>query len=413
MFDNMTEDMLIEKWSNSDLKKLAVGGIEEFDKRAVTARILENISNYDFSRNPFRDLMNESQSSVAPNSTGTGLFSPISLAIARRVTPELFAWKCVGVQPMSGPVGLAYAMRFKYQGLAQEAGFDDMDLFSTFTGNLSGTSGVADTGTGVNTATAEGWQINGSITSTTPMPQLVYSMESVAITAKTRKLAANISLETLMDVKAMHNIDVKREMVAKLQYQIRGEVDRELLYNIKTQSTTIANGGETVTTWQTSASDGRWQQEKFNTVANVIIQKANDVGVSTRIDSANFAIVSPRVATALQACGARWNGNNVSVNNSNTFAEIGTLGNQVKVYIDRYARTDYATVGLKGQDGQNECGVVYSPYVLGLESEATTQEDFSPRMGVMSRYAITNSLLGAGRYYRSINFINLNGIMQA
>lgn len=413
----MNDEMLLEKWSKDELKKLSVAGIADYDQKRVTARILENISNYDFSRNPFAELMNESQSTTAPSSQATGQFSPISLAIARRVTPELFAWKCVGVQPMNGPVGLAYAMRFKYQGYGNEASFDDMDLWNTFSGNLSGTSAAAgsnDTGTGVSTATAEGWQMNGSITSTTPMPQLVYTMDSVAITAKTRKLAANISLETLMDVKAMHNIDVKREMVNKLQYQVRAEIDRELLYNIKTQATTTANGGEAATTWQTSASDGRWQQEKFNTVANVIIQKANDVGISTRVDSANFVVVSSRVATVLQACGARWNGNNVgNVNNSNTFTEIGTLGNQVKVYLDRYARSDYAVVGLKGQDGQNECGVIYSPYVMGLESAATTQEDFSPRMGVMSRYAITNSLLGAGRYYRQINFINLNTIMQA
>lgn len=412
MYDNFTEEMLVEKWSDPK-SKLSVHDIADPYQRWSTARLMENIDRYYKTKNPLEEMLNEATpTSLAPTSQATGQWSPISMAIGRRVLPALFAWQCVGVQPMSGPVGLAYAMRFKYNGLAQEAAFDDMDLFNTFTGNLSGTSAAAgsgDTGTGVSTATAEAWEINST---TNPNPQLTYAMESVAIQAKTRKLAANISLETMQDVKAMHGIDVKREMVQKLQYQIRAEKDRELLYNIKTQAVLVANGGQAVTTWQTSASDGRWQQEKFATVANVIIQKANDVGDATRIDSANFVVVSSRVATVLKSCQPFFVANSVSVNNSNAVAEIGTL-DKMKVYVDRYARTDYAVVGLKGQDGQNECGVVYSPYVMGLESEAINPGNFSPNVGVMDRYAITNSLMGAGRYYRQINFINLSSIMQA
>jgi hypothetical protein len=302
-------------------------------------------------------------------------------------------------------------MRIKYQGYAAEAGFDDLNYWNTFTGNLSGTSGTDNAGTGVSIATAEAWGVNNA---TTPMPQLTYSMESTAVTAKTRKIAANVSLEALMDVRAMQNIDIKRELVTKLDYQLRSDIDREILGAMKTVAVDTAVGGAAVVTWQTSASDGRWQQEKFNTVANVIVQLANNVAISTRVGAANFAIVSNRVASILQACNSNiFNGNNVSVNNTNVFSEIGTLNNNIKVYVDRYAISDYALVGLKGADGQNECGVVYSPYVIGMQSEAIDPQNFSPIFGLMSRYALTNSLLGAGRYYRQVNFMNLSTITQA
>lgn len=413
MFDNLSESELIAKWSD-EKSQLSVHNISDPYQQWATARLMENIGNYYKSRNPLAEMLTEATpTTVAPSSQGTGQWSPISMAIGRRVLPALFAWQCVGVQPMSGPVGLAYAMRMKYQGNGAEAGFDDLDLWNTFSGNLSGTSAAAgsnDTGTGVSTATAEAWELNST---TSPMPQLTYAMESVAITAKTRKLAANISLETLQDVKMMHGIDVKRELVNKLQYQVRAEIDRELLYNMKTQAVATSNGGEAVTTFQTSAADGRWSQEKYANIANVIIKKGNDIGDSTKINSANFVVVSSRVASVLQSAQPFFVGNTVNVDPSNALANIGTLNRDIKVYVDRYARADYALLGLKGQDGQNECGVVYSPYVIGLESEAVNPNNFSPVVGIMSRYGITNSLMGSGRYYRQINMVGVSNITQA
>lgn len=403
MYSMLSEEELIAKWSDPQLGKNSVVGLD-FEKQHATAQILENIVQYSKSqRNPF-GLLNEA-SSVAPSSTATGQFQPITLSIARRVLPELFAWKTVGVQPMAGPVGVAYAMRFRYKGTSHEAGFDNMPYWSSLTGNLSGTSGAADAGTGVSTATAEAWSLSDSGT----MPQIVFAMEQVAITAKSRKVAANVTLEALMDVKAMHNVDIKRQLVERLQYQLRAETDREIVGAIKAAAVDTANGGETATTWQVSASDGRWQQEKFSTVANMIMKKGNDLAQANRVGAGNFVVVSPNVATALQASNTNiFNGNTNTVNPSNIYADVGTINGQIKVYVDRYAVTDYAVVGFKGMDGQNECGVIYSPYVIGLEAEAVTQEDFSPRLGVMSRYGLTSSLLGSGRYYRQINFVNLN-----
>lgn len=404
MYDMLNEAELIAKWSDPALGKVSVADLDYTKKQGV-AQILENIVREQRNAHDPLGLLTEA-STTAPTSTTTGQFQPITLALARRVMPELFAWKTVGVQPMTMPVGVAYAMRFKYKNYPHEAGFDNMPLWSTFTGNLSGTSGTADSGTGVSLATAEAWGLDSS---TSPMPELTYSMERVAIEAKTRKIAASITLEALMDVKAMHNIDVKRQLVERLQYQLRAEIDREILAAIKAAAIDTSVGGEAATTWQTSASDGRWQQEKFSTVANMIIKKANDIAQSTRVGAGNFVVVSPGVATALQASNTNiFNGNKHDVNPSNTFAEIGLINSQIKVFVDRYATSDYATVGLKGADGQDECGIIYSPYVVGLEAEAVNQSDFSKRVGVLSRQAITASLLGSGRYYRQINFINLS-----
>lgn len=410
MYRGLSESELIAKWSDP-ASKLSVHDITDPYQAWATARLMENIQEFYSPENSFSGLLNEATpTSVAPTSQATGQWSPISMAVGRRVLPALFAWQCVGVQPMSGPVGLAYAMRLKYNGYAQEAGFDNMDVWSTFSGNLSGTSGVSDSGTGVTTAVAEAWNINDA---TTPTPQLTFTMDSVAIQAKSRKLAANISMEIIQDIKAMQGLDVKRELVNKLQYQVRAEKDCELLQAIKTQAVTVANGGEAVTTFQTSGADGRWSQEKYANIANVIIKKGNDIGDATKIGSANFVVVSSRIASVLQSAQPFFVGNTVGVNNSNALAQIGTLNRDVTVYVDRYANADYALVGLKGQDGQNECGVVYSPYVMGLESEATNPGNFSTNVGIMDRYAITSSLMGAGRYYRQINFVGVSNILQA
>ena len=407
MIQILEANEVIEKWGTPEMGKLSVANIEDPDIQYATARLLENTEKY-YKRDGIGLLM-EGPTSVAPVSQATGQFQPISLALARRVTPDLFAWKCVPVHPMNGPVGLAYAMRFYYQGTTKEANFDDMNYFSTFSGNLSGTSGASDTGTGVSLATAEAWALGDT---TNPTPQLVYAMSRVAIEANTRKIGANVSLEAMMDIKAMHNVDVKQNMVKKLKDQVVGEIDRELLQNMKTQAVATANGGEALSVWQTSATDGRWQGEKFATVGNAIIQKANDVGTSTRVNPANFCVVSQRVATALQAIPVIFTAHQARVGaiGTTSMANIGTL-NGMTVYVDRFAVNDYALVGLKGAD-QDEGGIIYSPYVMGLESEATDPNNFSSKVGVMNRYAITASLLGAGRYYRHILFANLNTMTQ-
>lgn len=353
------------------------------------------------------------------NDTTAGAFQPISLALVRRTFPELFANKVVGVQAMAGPVGLAYALRFLYKDSGNgnateiEAAFNEVDKFSGFTGSISGTSGTVDAGTGVSTADGEAMQIGGTLTDG-QMPELSLRIDQTAVTAKTRKLAASFSLEAAQDIKAMHGVDIEREMVNVLQYEIQAELDREMVKSIRGVAT--AGGSINVSGGVNPGVDGRWSQEKFSNVITSIIKQANDIAISTRRGPGNFVIVSTRLATALQAAGPVFSRNEANVNPTGTMTEIGTLNGNITVYHDTYhpvatgVAADTALVGYKGP-GISDAGIIYSPYIMGLMNRAIHPDDFSPRVGVMSRYAITNNLLGAERYYRELKIDNLDTLI--
>lgn len=403
---------LVAKWSNKEeVGGLSVENLSEEMKEQM-AVCLENV---------------DSQKAVAINedftnsTTGIGelgstaAYKPISLALFRRTLPYLFAQKTIGLQSMSTPVGLAYALRVIYahkDGVnGPEAAWDQVPVYSGFTGSTSGfsaTYSISGAGTGVDTSVAEAWKIG------TDYPQLKLILQSLAIAAKTRKLGASFSLESAQDIQAMHNIDIQREIVKVLQYEIIAEMDRELLSKLKVTACT-ASGGEAAgildlgATSGTSYVDGRWSQEKISALVTAIIHQSNKIAITTRRGRGNFVIVSPAIATVLGSARPSFQGNNVSVDQINTsVAEIGTLNNTIKVYLDQYATDDYFLVGYKGPDN-NDCGIILSPYVQNAMSTAVDPNDFSPRIGVMSRYALTDSLLGAGRYYRYTRCLNLSG----
>jgi hypothetical protein len=411
---------LVEKWSNKK-GKMSVKGIKDQYIKENMAVLLENQE----TKNLEKELIFETArgtnttTSTGANDTTKGAFQPITLALVRRTFPDLFANKVVGVQAMTGPVGLAYALRFLYDtdptapaGPKVEAAFNDVGVYSGFSGSQSGTSGTADTGTGVATATGEGMGIGDTIANGR-MPELKLELDQTAITAKTRKLASSFSLESAQDIKAMHGVEVEREMVNVLQYEIQAELDRELIYKMK-DTAVNGTGGAAIDTVTMSAVDGRWQQERFSSITTSIVKQANYIATATRRGAGNFVIVSTNVATALQAAGPQFSRNQAVVNATNSLTEIGTINGTIKVYLDSYANiqgaTDYALVGYKGP-GISDSGIIYSPYITGLMNRAVAQEDFSPRVGVMSRYAITDNLLGSGRYYRLINFQGLSDII--
>jgi hypothetical protein len=401
---------LVKKWDAAEGKMSLASIQDEFVKENL-AVLLENQSS-----TKVKDLVMESNnfSMSAPDSESTGQFKPIALALVRRTFPELFANKCVGVQAMNSPVGVAFALRMVYAGTNSgsagaynEAAFDKVDKFSGFTGSISGMSGTADTGTGTALATAEGWQM---LPGAGNFPQLQLKLERVAIEALTRKLGASYSLEAAQDIKAMHNLDIDREMVNVLQYEIMAELDRELLYNMKTVAVDTSIGGTAVTSINVSASDGRWSQEKFSNVVNAIVAASNNIAITTRRGAGNFVVVSPRVATAIQSSGPQFTRNRANVNATGIVTDVGSINETITVYRDSYATSDYALVGYKGP-GISDAGIIYSPYVMGLFSRAIEPQDFSPRVGVMSRYGITKTLLGAGRYYKLVNFSNLDLVL--
>jgi len=435
---------LIKKWEQAE-GKMSIKDIKDRHIKENIATLLENQERKDM--NGQEVLGEASQGSINYGSLGgftdgaaasdSWIFRPIALALVRRTFPDLFANKVVGVQAMSTPVGLAYAMRVIYDdGNGNEAAWDKVPEYGGYTGsqvgvsgtlagghtNTSADAGTYDTsGTGEVTSAAEAWTLDNNCNpgeSATAgcgdWPQLKMRIDQLAITAKTRKLAASFSLEAAQDVKAMHGIDIEREMVQFLQYEVTAEMDREIVYRLKTAAVATANGGEVVPAIDLTGSgtgiDGRWSGEKYMNIISAIVYQANKIAVTTRRGPGNFVIVSPAIATALQAAGHQFVAYNQNVNPTQVMAAIGKLNGTLDVYRDQYARTEYALVGYKGP-GISDAGVIFSPYIMGLTNRAIHPQDFTPRIGVMSRYAITDTLLGSGRYYRLIPFFNVQKLI--
>jgi len=435
---------LIKKWEQAD-GKMSIKDIKERHVKENLATLLENQERKDFNG---QEVLGES-SQGAINYGGLGgfsdgaaasdswIFRPIALALVRRTFPDLFANKVVGVQAMSTPVGLAYALRVIYNdGNGNEVAWDRVPEYAGYSGSQAGVSGslagagantsanngIYDTsGIGVATSAGEAWTMDdtclaaeSAVDGCGDWPQLKMRIDQLAITAKTRKLAASFSLEAAQDVKAMHGIDIEREMVQFLQYEVTAELDREIIYRLKTAAVNTANGGEVIGAINLTGSgtgiDGRWSGEKYMNIISSIVYQANKIAVSTRRGPGNFVIVSPAIATALQAAGHQFVAYNQNVNATSVMASMGKLNGTLDVYRDQYARTEYALVGYKGP-GISDCGVIFSPYIMGLTNRAIHPNDFSPRVGVMSRYAITDTLLGSGRYYRLIPYYNVQTLI--
>ena len=410
--------------------KLSVAGLGEESLRQTMSVLLENQERLDA-----REL-NEDQSTTVNFGSNAGdgaRFSPIALALVRRVFPDLFAHKVIGVHALNSPVGFAYALRYAYDvaGIPPgstfnggsdiyEAGFKMLNAYSGYTGSTPGSAltsaaqnglydftssaTVGQFGAGAVTSAAELWKVG------TTMPNMKLFLDKVAIQANSRKLGAAFSLESAQDLKSMQGIEIEKEMLNILNYEVAAELDREILGRMMQTALNTANGGAAASLFDASSSDGRWSQEKFATLVNAIIGKANEIATATFRGAGNFVIVSPRVATALQAAGPQFTQNTADVGASTTVCEIGKLNGTITVYRDAYATQDYALVGYKGPT-ISDTGLIYSPYITGLFNRTIRPDDFGVNVGVMSRYAITDSLLGSGRYYRAIRVTNLNTLI--
>lgn len=415
---------LVEKWENVH-SGLSVAGIKDKYIKANTAKLLENQHTANLT-----SVLNEDFSTGVEGSTGLnqgiphggdgkGVFAPISMALVRRVFPQLFANVLVGVQPLNGPVGLAFALRNVYKtsnpNEVVEAAWKSVPKFSGFTGSTANESGYVDAGTGVETEAAEHWKLGGDADKFEKMPELGLMLSRQSIVAKTRKLGASFSLESAEDIKRMQGIDMMSEIVKTLQYEMTAEMDRETLSHCKAlctpkvfKATPASNGGDGDDGW-----NGRWSQERLSNIVTKIMAGANSIRTATRRAAANIAVVSPNIATALQASAPFFNKIASNVNGSAATPEVGTLNGSIKVYVDNNAvspdgLTDSGEVLLayKGE-GINDCGVVFCPYVTGVMNQAIDPRDFSPRVGVMSRYAFADNMLGAENYYRLMRFEGL------
>jgi hypothetical protein len=343
--------------------------------------------------------------------SGIARYKQIAIPMVRRIFPELLAHKLVGVQPMIGPVGLAYALRFRAAtaygnyAVGTELGYNNIDR--TYTSATTAGNGYTESeGENLN----EGTNYAGSNTTSR---EVGLTIETKEVVARTRKLKARWTIEAEQDLSAMHNLDFEEEIMDMMAYEIAQEIDRELvarLINAAKAGGTYAWDYGTVGVPTSGAAlgtaDGRWEQEKFRTLYTTILHAAEDIARSTRMGPGNWAIVSPRVAVALQSLPDFQFAPVKGTVDSLKFgvAEVGTLGNGIKVYRDTFAinGNDYIVVGHKGSK-ESETGLIYCPYIPVMFQKAIGQESFSPRAGVMTRYGVVDHLFGSQLFYRYIS----------
>ena len=415
-------------------------------RKAVTALVLENQQ-----QAMLKDGMITEASPT--NSAGTGGFSggatatgpvagfdPILISLVRRSLPNLIAYDIAGVQPMTGPTGLIFAMRSTYgtdrnvAGSGVEAFYDEANTAfagagshpsfnlaaNTALGNGNVFATTLNTGVGMDTGVAEGIDL----------AEMGFSIEKVSVTAKTRGLKAAYSMELAQDLKAVHGLDAETELANILSAEILAEINREVLRTIYSVAKVGAQVGTTTagTFDLDTDSNGRWMVEKIKGLAFQIEREANTIAKQTRRGKGNVLIVSSDVASALAMSGildyqsALQGQVNLTVDDTgNTFA--GTLFGRIKVYIDPYFPTtstsEFAVVGYKGSNAY-DAGLFYCPYVPLQMVRAVDTTTFQPKIGFKTRYGLvanpfaegatqSNGALNAKAnvYYRAFKIANI------
>ena len=438
---------LQEKWqpvlAHPDLPE-----IKDNYKKAVTSIILENQEKAMKEDNAFL-------SEAAPTNSGFGgsnmqAYDPILISLVRRAMPNLIAYDVASVQPMTGPTGLIFAMksRFSTQGGTEalfnepDSGFsnDDAagDLNSTaMTGTNPAVLNDASPGTYITGGADYGSTTGGGMTtaeaealgdaSANSFAEMAFSIEKSTVTAKSRALKAEYTMELAQDLKAIHGLDAETELSNILSAEILAEINREV---IRTIYVSAKNGASINTTTAgifdlDTDSNGRWSVEKFKGLMFQIERDANVIAQETRRGKGNLIITSSDVASALQMAGvldyAPALNNNLQVDDTgNTFA--GVLNGRYRVYIDPYAANNaakqYYVVGYKGTSPY-DAGIFYCPYVPLQMVRAVGENTFQPKIGFKTRYGVaqnpfatsdaTDIIAGANdnTYYRRVQVANL------
>ena len=392
---------LIKKWAPV-LDHEGAAPIKEQYRREVTAVLLEN---QEREMRQAREAMGELNEAAPANSVGsygdTGGFSkfdPVLISLVRRAMPQLIAYDVAGVQPMTQPTGLIFAMKSRYatQG-GTEALFNEADTDFSGTGAHSGSTwnpGSNTTGTGLSTAAGERLGQGGTDDGT--FGAMAFSIEKRSVTAKTRALKAEYSIELAQDMKSVHGLDAEGELSNILSTEILSEINREVIRTIyKTAKVGAAVGTTTAGTFDLDTdSNGRWSVEKFKGLLFQIEREANAIAQQTRRGRGNFIICSSDVASALAMAGVLDYAPalNTSLNvdeASTTFA--GVLNGKYKVYVDPYTAnqqaTQFFTMGYKGTSAF-DAGLFYCPYVPLQMVRAVDPNSFQPKIGFKTRYGL-------------------------
>ena len=404
---------LMEKWAPV-LEHGDVPSIQDKHKKATVARLLENqeMALRENAQHMGGNFISEA--AAANNQAGSDIatFDPVLISLVRRAMPNLIAYDIAGVQPMTGPTGLIFAMKSKYstqggtEALHNEA---DTDFSGTGThqADPTGLVGVTDAdtdgsiideadtvstfGAGMDTDAAERLGVGG--TGDGSFGEMAFSIEKATVTAKSRALKAEYTMELAQDLKAIHGLDAEAELANILSSEILAEINRELIRTVYTKATLGAATSNVAIKGIFNVdtdSDGRWMVEKVKGLIMQIERECNQVAKSTRRGKGNFIIVSSDVASAIAAAGvldyapAMSTGLQVD-DTGNTFA--GVMSGRIKVYIDPYATGDFVCVGYRGTNPY-DAGLFYCPYVPLTMVKAVGENDFQPRIGFKTRYGM-------------------------
>jgi hypothetical protein len=392
-------------------------------KKAVTAVVLEN------QERALREEQGIMEATHA-NQTGSSVdnYDPILISLVRRALPNLMAYDVAGVQPMTGPTGLIFAMKSHYTSqTGAEALFNEADTDFSGAGSHAGSNpvdGTYTTGTPVSTATAEGFG------DSTTLNEMAFSIEKTTVTAKSRALKAEYTVELAQDLKAIHGLDAESELSNILSQEILAEINREVIRTIYKVAKPGAASTATPGTFDLDVdSNGRWSVERFKGLLFNIERDANVIAQDTRRGKGNFIICSSDVASALAMAGvldytpALQTNLNVD-DTGNTFA--GVLNGRYKVYIDPYsantgAASQFYVAGYKGTSAY-DAGLFYCPYVPLQMVRAIDPSTFQPKIGFKTRYGmianpyVTQSdgstdgdtfTASRNQYYRKVKVSNL------
>ena len=402
----------------------ALGKIRDSHRRSVTATLLENTEKALTEAAAHGQYQTLTEGGIPVNfmggssstagSGGIDTFDPVLISLVRRAMPNLIAYDICGVQPMTGPTGLIFAMRSRYSNqTGDETFYNEVNTaFSTvasgantfgnkFVGSIPGATNTSpltavntyNTGAGMSRAQGEALGTTGN----TAFPEMAFTIEKISVTANTRALKAEYTMELAQDLKAIHGLDAETELANILSAEILAEINREVVRTIYRSATAGAQYG--VTTAGTfdldTDSNGRWSVEKFKGLVFQIEREANAIAKATRRGKGNTLIVSSDVASALAMAGVLDYTPALQANlnvddTGNTFA--GMLHGRIKVYIDPYFGgssngDELCTVGYKGTSPY-DAGLFYCPYVPLQMVRAIGQDTFQPKIGFKTRYGM-------------------------
>jgi hypothetical protein len=469
--DENRASQLLEKWAPVlDYTSKSVAAIEDSHTRLNTAMLLENQESW---------CLNEAGPNYVPGSGGSGRpgntsgndgalgaaasigaaslvggtpgddsyatgdfrLPKILIPMIRRTFPELITNEIVGVQPMAGPVGLAFALRYRYTGETLGTGIDGktgagntptgqteafaqakdkevgfQELKTSYTGAsatyLSGNDdfAFAEGDDGV-AALLQNFEITGNI------PTMEVSFEKTAVEAGTRRLGARWSVELEQDLKNMNGIDIDTELTNAMSYEIQAEIDREMLMRM-IQVALNAGRDKGFSVWSPASADGRWIVERNRDFYQRLIVEANRIAVRNRRGAANFIVATPRVCAIMEMLPEfQWVPVQGNVNTQPVgVAKIGNLGGRFNVYRDTRTEgqkigntlsnpskdaVEYALLGYKGPEFY-DTGIIYCPYIPVMVQRTIGPNDFAPRVGLLTRYGVVDNIFGANLYYHVI-----------